>query len=116
MNLGRSSTRDHCSYALPIGAFTTMDCRAAFISNAAGGGLCSAGHERGGYSSFEGGKRSGAAGEDSYIRCCLYLRNSSAGQTVMHLDITTPRPRNLPVDPRAHSCRDADGDDSVAKH
>src|SRR5438128_11013688 len=40
MNLGRSSTRDHCSYALPIGAFTTMECRAAFISTAAGSIVC----------------------------------------------------------------------------
>src|SRR5439155_8323111 len=40
MNLGRSSTRDHCSYALPMGAFTTMECRAAFISTAAGSIVC----------------------------------------------------------------------------
>src|SRR5436305_9666379 len=40
MNLGRSSTRDHCSYALPIGTFTTMECRAAFISTAAGSIVC----------------------------------------------------------------------------
>src|SRR5437762_12972855 len=40
MNLGRSSTRDHCSYALPIVAFTTMECRVAFISTAAGSIVC----------------------------------------------------------------------------
>lgn len=40
MNFGRSSTRDHCSYALPMGAFTTTDCRAAFISTGAGSIVC----------------------------------------------------------------------------
>src|SRR6266487_3846247 len=32
MNFGRSSIRDHRSYTWPTGAFTTTDCRAAFIS------------------------------------------------------------------------------------
>ena len=36
----RSSTRDHCSYALPMGAFTMTDCRAAFISTGAGSIVC----------------------------------------------------------------------------
>ena len=32
MNFGSSSTRDHCSYTWSMGALTTTDCRAAFIS------------------------------------------------------------------------------------
>src|SRR5438128_10226291 len=32
MNLGRSSMRDHCSYTRAMGAFTTTNCWAAFIS------------------------------------------------------------------------------------
>ena len=40
MNFGRSSTRDHCSYTRLTGAFTTTNCRAAFIAGcAAGAGL-----------------------------------------------------------------------------
>src|SRR5213083_1053122 len=32
MNLGRSSMRDHCSYTRAMGALTTTNCWAAFIS------------------------------------------------------------------------------------
>jgi hypothetical protein len=31
MNFGRSSSRNHCRYTLPIGAFTTIDLCTAFI-------------------------------------------------------------------------------------
>ena len=37
MNFGRSSSRNHCRYTLPIGAFTTIDPCTAFILGPAPG-------------------------------------------------------------------------------